>query len=130
MELIILKIIGCSAVLIVFYYLFLGRERTFKFNRMFLLISLIFAYVVPFIQFENPFAKNSPANLIFGEANQNFQNVNLPIQESFDFGIILLWIYGAISIFLFFKFLFSVSKIILIKGEKRVYKNHKLLITE
>ena len=133
MELIILKIIGCSAVLIAFYYLFLGRERTFKFNRKYLLISLIFAYVVPFVpfvQFENPFTKNSPANLIFGEANQNFQNVNFPIQETFDFGIILLWIYGAITIFLFLKFLFSVSKILLIKGEKRVYKNHKLLITK
>lgn len=130
MELIILKIIGCSAVLIAFYYLFLGRERTFKFNRMFLLTSLIFAYIIPFVEFKLPFKKTSGTDLIFGEAGGNFQKATLSVQESFDFGIIFLCIYIAISIFLFLQFLFSVSKILLIKGEKRVYKNHKLLITD
>ena len=129
MELIILKIIGCSAVLIAFYYLFLGRERSFKFNRIFLLISLIFSYIVPFVQFKLPFKNTSGANLIFGEASQNFQKVNLPIRETLDFGIILLWIYSAISIFLLVKFIYSISKILLIKGEKRIYKNQKLLLT-
>lgn len=130
MELIVLKVIGCSAVLIVTYFLFLQKERTFMFNRMLLLTSLIFAYIVPFIQFESPFKNESSAKLIFGEASGNFKSVQLPVQESFDFGIILWWIYGAVSVFMLLRFIYSISKILLIKGEKRLYKNQKLLVTE
>lgn len=130
MELIVLKIIGCSLVLIAMYFLFLQQERTFKFNRMLLLTSLIFTYIVPFIQFQSPFKKESSAKLIFGEASGNFKSVQLPVQESFDFGIILWWIYGAVSVFMLLRFIYSFAKILLIKGEKRSYKNQKLLVTE
>lgn len=97
---------------------------------MLLLTSLIFAYIVPFIQFQSPFKKESSAKLIFIEASVNFKSVQLPVQESFDFGIILWWIYGAVSVFMLLRFIYSFAKILLIKGEKRSYKNQKLIVTE
>ncbi len=46
------------------------------------------------------------------------------------FGIILWGIYGAVSIFFLIKFVYSISKILLLKGEERLYKNRKLVVTE
>lgn len=130
MEIIILKIAACSGLLIGFYYLFLAAERTFKFNRIYLLISLVFAYCVPFIPFNLPFPKNSPANLIFGESAPNVAEVSSVVNPTFDFVQIFVWFYVAISGVLFGRFLYSLMKIVFFKGENRIYKNQKLLITE
>src|SRR5664280_3059326 len=45
----IIKTILCSAILILFYYLVLEREKIYRFNRFYLLFSIVFAFIVPLI---------------------------------------------------------------------------------
>ena len=49
METIILKIILCSGIVLGLYYLFLAKEKTFTFNRFYLLLGLVFSYSIPFV---------------------------------------------------------------------------------
>ena len=49
-----LKIVLVSALLLAVYYIFLEREKVLKFNRFYLLFSLVFAYAVPLISLTIP----------------------------------------------------------------------------
>ena len=130
METIILKIVLSSCLLIVFYYLFLERERIFKFNRIFLLSALVFAYAIPFIPFNIPFKTTGKTNLIIGEPLQNFQQINIAQASSIDWIKILLVVYAVISIFFLIKFIYAVLKIKFLKGEKRNYRFQNILIID
>lgn len=130
METLIFKIVISSCVLIGFYYLFLERERIFKFNRFFLVSSLIFAYAIPFIPFSISFKTTGKTNLIIGEPLQNFHHINIAQTSSFDWSKIFLILYLAISILFLIKFIYSIIKIKLLKGQKIKYKNQKILIID
>ena len=130
METIILKIVLSSCLLIGFYYLFLERERIFKFNRIFLLSALVFAYAIPFIPFNIPIKPTGKTNLIIGEPLQNFRQINTAQAISIDWIKILLVVYAVISIFFLIKFLYAVVKIKFLKGEKRNYKDENILIID
>ena len=128
METLILKIILSSSLLIGFYYLFLERERIFKFNRIFLLSALMFAYAIPFIPFNSPFNRTGKTNLIIGEPLQDFKQINIAQASSIDWIKILFVVYVGVSIFFLIKFIYSIFKIKLLKGEKRKYKNQNVVI--
>ncbi len=130
METLILKIVLSSCLLIGFYYLFLERERIFKFNRIFLLSALVFAYAIPFIPFNIPFKTAGETSLIIGEPLQNFQQINIAQASSIDWIKILLVVYAVISIFFLIKFIYAVVKIKFLKGEKRNYKDENILIID
>ncbi len=130
METLILKIVLSYCLLIGFYYLFLERERIFKFNRIFLLSALVFAYAIPFIPFNIPFKTTGKTKLIIGEPLQNFQQINIAQASSIDWIKILLVVYAVISIFFLIKFLYAVVKIKFLKGEKRNYKDENILIID
>ena len=130
METIILKIFLSSCLLIGFYYLFLERERIFKFNRIFLLSALVFAYAIPFIPFNIPFKPTGKTNLIIGEPLQNFRQINTAQAISIDWIKILLVVYAAVSIYFLVKFIYSIFKIKFLKGEKRNYRNQNILIID
>ena len=62
--------------LLVFYHLFLEREKMHQFNRFYLLFSIIISLVIPFIsieiiqEIENiPLATNFPIFILFRNAN-------------------------------------------------------------
>lgn len=130
METLILKIILSSCLLIGFYYLFLERERIFKFNRAFLVSSLMFAYAIPFIPFKTPFATTNKTNLIIGEPLQNLQQINIAQTSSFDWSKIFLILYLAISILFLIKFIYAIIKIKFLKGEKIRYKDQNIVIID
>ena len=130
METLILKIVLSSCLLIGFYYLFLERERIFKFNRIFLLSALVFAYAIPFIPFNIPFKTAGETSLIIGEPLQNFQQINIAQASSIDWIKIILLVYAVISIFFLIKFIYAVVKIKFLKGEKRNYKDENILIID
>lgn len=130
METLILKIIFSSCLLIGFYYLFLERERIFKFNRTYLLSALVFAYAIPFIPFNISFKTAGKTNLIIGEPLQNFQQINTAQASSIDWIKIILLVYAVISIFFLIKFIYAVVKIKFLKGEKRNYKDENILIID
>ncbi len=128
METVILKIILSSGLLIGFYYLFLERERIFQFNRFFLLTALAFAYLIPFIPFNSPFTTTGNSVLIVGEPLQELQQSNISNEANFNWIKIILILYGVISLYFLLKFIYSIVKIKLLKGEKRNYGNQRILI--
>jgi hypothetical protein len=99
METIILKTIICSGILLGFYYLFLAKERTFVFNRFFLIFCLVFSYTVPFIIIPTQ-QKAHVEKIIFGD-EKTLQTVSYsPIsgsEQSFDYISLLLTVYLLIS---------------------------------
>ena len=130
METLILKIILSSCLLIGFYYLFLERERIFKFNRAFLVSTLVFAYAIPFIPFNSPFVQKGQSNLIIGDPLQNFQQINIAQTSTLNWSKIFIILYLAISILFFIKFIYAIIKIKLLKGQKIKYKDQNILIID
>lgn len=130
MALLLFKIIACSSLLFLFYQLFLAREKTFIFNRIFLLSSLIFAYSIPFIAFNAPNFRQSKSNLIFGEVIPTFQAAPTSTPSSFNWENVFFTIYILISLLFLMKFIYSFTKIIFLRGEKRIYKNQKIKILD
>lgn len=130
METILFKIILSSVVLIGFYYLFLEKERIFKFNRSYLLIALVFSYIVPFIPIKNPWPIVAKSNLIVGEAVQDFQIGTITRTENVDWMSVLLIGYLLVSGFFLIKFFYSIFKIKFLKGEPINYRNQKIVIID
>lgn len=127
METVILKIIVISAALIGFYYLFLERDRTFRFNRMFLVGALAFSYLVPFITIMDPFQTENKASLIVGELTQHLPTHAVGA-ATFSWSQVITALYIVITIFFLFKFIYSISGILLLKGKRIKYKGYKILI--
>lgn len=126
---IVLKIILCSSLLLTVYYVFLQKEKMYGFNRFYLLFSLVFSYTVPFIsiQSEAPRSTNRLQKTI--EATQQVIDIT-PKQESFNL-MNLMWIaYGAVTLIFLIRTIISYLKIKNLKGEKMIYHNQNIIITE
>lgn len=132
MEIILLKIIVCSGVLLGLYYLFLAKEKTFIFNRFYLIFSLIFSLCIPFATIEtNQVKKEIPATVIVEEAGQPILEdpVNTA-NESIDYQSILLSTSFVITVFLLLKVVYSILKIKRLKGKNIIYQNRKVILLE
>ncbi|MFP3592201.1 M56 family metallopeptidase [Chryseobacterium sp. SIMBA_038] len=126
---IILKIILCSSLLVALYYLFLEKEKMHQFNRFYLIFSLVFSYVIPFITITTEFPKlNNNPQLIFEETAQ--QITLLPTkQESFNWMNVTWIVYGIVASILLLKAIISVLKIKNLKGKEINYLGQKIIIT-
>ncbi|MCW3169415.1 M56 family metallopeptidase [Chryseobacterium sp. 09-1422] len=132
METIILKTILCSAIVLGLYYLFLAKEKTFTFNRFYLLLGLIFSYSIPFLTIETEeIVKEKPTLVMEQEIpTQVLQNPILTQEETFDYSQFLLIIYFVISGIMILKMLYSVVKIKTLKGRKIIYKSRNVILLE
>ncbi|MCA6067282.1 M56 family metallopeptidase [Chryseobacterium sp. RG1] len=132
METIVLKIIICSGILLGCYHLFLAKEKTFVFNRFFLIFALVFSYGVPFITIKTQ--QKAPAEKIFFQNEEALQTVSysqIPAsQEAFDYTSLILPIYLLVAGILLCKLLFSIYKIKSLKGKKITYKSRTIKILE
>ena len=130
METLIFKIVLSSALLIAFYYLFLEKERSFKFNRSFLLSAVVFSYTVPFIPYNSPFKSYDNPQLIIGEGSLELNAASVNVAPSFDWMKILFIAYLLVSLFFLIKFIYSFLRLKFLKGEMRTHKNQKILILQ
>ncbi|MEN4762117.1 M56 family metallopeptidase [Chryseobacterium sp. C39-AII1] len=130
MILIFIKIILCSSLLIALYYLLLEKEKMYRFNRFFLISSLIFACIAPFIsiQTENP-KPISRSRIIVENATQQVLDLSQK-EENFNWINLIVAIYGIVTLFLLTKAIYSIFRIKKIKGKKIVYQNHNVVVTE
>lgn len=130
MTAIILKIILCSSIFIAIYYLFLEKERMHRFNRLYLLSSLLLSYTIPFVTITLPSQKPATTpQLIIEETAQ--QLVFIPQeQESFNWMNVVWGIYIIITLFLLLKSLFSLLAVKRISGEKYRYQGHNVIVTK
>jgi beta-lactamase regulating signal transducer with metallopeptidase domain len=131
MTAIILKIILCSSIFIAVYYLFLEKERMYRFNRWYLLSSILLSYIIPFINItiERPEAKIEPQTQIIIEETAQQMIFIQPEQESFNWMNVVWGVYAVITLFLLIKSLLALLAIRRIKGERRTYEHYNIILT-
>ncbi|HCR76284.1 MAG TPA: hypothetical protein DIW37_07795 [Chryseobacterium sp.] len=128
---IVLKIILCSGILLGLYYLLLEKEKTFTFNRFYLLFALVFSYTIPFLKIETKVTKVEENTSVFQEVSQYpVAEISAPIQETFDYEQLIIMIYTVISVLFLLKFIFSIIRLKKLKGEKIIYKNRTVVLLE
>ncbi|KAA0127512.1 hypothetical protein FY557_12900 [Chryseobacterium sp. SN22] len=126
---ILFKIILCSTLLIVFYYGVLQKEKMYRFNRIYLLFSLLFSYTVPFISISTEAPK--PVNRLQTAYETTQQILDLtPVQNGFNLINLTLIIYGIITFIFLSRVIVSFLKIKSLKGQKIIYQNQEVLVTE
>lgn len=135
MEDFLIKSILCQIVLFGLYYLFLEREKMHRFNRFFLLFSLAFSLVIPFltIEIQEEIAPISIQNQIVLEENQTlFQDVFA--EQSVDYSHLFLWsIYGLVTFVLSIRFaknLYQIKKRIRENPREKLEKATLVLVQE
>jgi hypothetical protein len=108
---IILKIILCSSIFIGIYYLFLEREKMYRFNRFYLLFSLIFSYVIPFISItiQLPEPENK-SQILFEDTAQQIILIQHE-QDSFNWMTLIWMIYGAITLSFLIRSMLSIRAV-------------------
>ncbi|MGU3376806.1 M56 family metallopeptidase [Chryseobacterium sp. M5A1_1a] len=127
---VIVKIILCSSLFIAVFYLFLEKEKIYRFNRFYLLSSLIFSYIIPFITITvQSVKKENKPRLLIEETTQQFL-LNHSEQAGFNWINILWFIYAIITLFLLIKSVLAFIKIQRIQGEKRTYHHYNIVLTE
>lgn len=130
MEIILFKIIAASTVFITLYYSFLARERTFKFNRFYLLFALVFSYAVPFITIQLPSINQSKNQLIFNEMQGVVVSQNQPAEATFNWETLLLSIYLVVTLFLFIKSIWAIIQIVKLKGYRMIINKLEVKVIE
>jgi hypothetical protein len=126
-----LKIVLVSALLLAVYYIFLEKEKVLKFNRFYLLFSLVFAYAVPFISLTIPNFEKSKPNLIIGNVvQQQAVFVSNVEQNNVDWMFLIPIIYVSVALLFLVKAIFSVYKILNLKGQNLMYQHQKIKILE
>ncbi|WP_343611034.1 M56 family metallopeptidase [Chryseobacterium oranimense] len=130
MLIIILKIILCSALCIAVYFLFLEKEKMYRFNRFYLLFSLLFSYVVPFISIavQVPEIENRPG-IVFEDTIQQIA-ITKTQQESFGWMPVIWIVYGLVSLFFLVRSLRSARAIRKLSGKRLIYQNYRVMVTD
>ncbi|MCJ8152982.1 M56 family metallopeptidase [Chryseobacterium sp. SSA4.19] len=126
---IIVKIILCSALLLTVYNLFLQKEKMYRFNRFYLLFSLLFSYAVPFVSVTAEMPKPIRKAQTIIESTQEILDLT-QTQQSFDWTILAWFIYGSGTLLLLARAIVSIIKIKRLKGKKIIYQNQNMIITE
>jgi hypothetical protein len=102
-------------LLYLFFIFFLGKDRMHKFNRFYLLTSLIFSFVVPLLtltvlipsfQVTNSFDVSN-----FQNSYIQLQTLTLQQESQFNFGRLIPYLYFSISSLLLIRFLFNLIRL-------------------
>ncbi len=124
-----LKVVLLSGLFYSIYYFLLSREKSFKFNRFYLLGTLLLSYLIPFIKIPVEGQKRVVVGELvevanFNQAAANINPTALTQSSSVDY---LLIFYAIITLILVLKFVFNLYSILRIKGNLVVFKGIRLL---
>ncbi len=134
----ILKMVLCSGLFLLFYFLFLQREKMHRFNRFYLLFAIATAFVIPLIPIPyfksavvNPVDQfiNLPATNITQHTLQTTPAATQPVNYLF---YCLLAGYLCITVFLLFRFIKNITALYhTIKNNNKIsYNGATLVLTE
>ena len=113
METYLFKFLLSSALLIGTYYLFLEREKTLKFNRFYLLASLFFSIIIPFLHYSSAAViSKEKSGLIIGQPLDISQKIT-ETASIFTFSNVILAIYILVASVLLLKFCIALRKLII-----------------
>lgn len=102
----------------------------FRFNRFYLLFALVFSYTIPFVKINLPTISQQKKELVFEEIQtQQFLQNSSQVSE-INWTNLALIIYGFVTVVLIIKALFSLFKIINLKGFDTVYENQNIRLIE
>ncbi|KQT24586.1 hypothetical protein ASG22_11365 [Chryseobacterium sp. Leaf405] len=126
---ILFKIILCSGLLLGLYYIFLAKEKTFTFNRFYLLFGLGFSYSIPFVTIEKEAPEGDKPTFVFETITQQpASEIMAPAKETFNYENLFIIVYAIVAVFFLLKFIYSIIKIKKLKGEKIIYNNKKIIL--
>lgn len=127
----IIKVVLCSALLMLAYKLFLEKEKTLKFNRIYLLISLVLPFVIPLISFDITVPALHP--LYHTMTNLEVPDLQItayanPVVEQNHYTSFLLIGYLTITLFLLFRMANSLKRIYREKSGSAIVPFHSAAI--
>ena len=132
----LIKVILCSALLLVTYKLLLEREKMHRFNRFYLLFSLLFSFIVPFISFKTPAAVFLPEESTFFKtvipaAATAVQHNTAIVEANHPFPVLPV-IYATVTVLLLFRFFVNLRSIVkaINGGSKIAYRNATLVLVD
>ena len=136
----IIKIILCSAMFLLVYFIFLEKEKMYRFSRFYLLFSIVFSLIVPSITIQ--IEKNAPLQTMsefISAPDEIISDTNLPQEISANATAtshlnkesVLLLVYCIITAFLLIMFIKNLFKIYSkIKGKEYVsYNSSRIILT-
>ncbi len=128
----------CLTVLLAVYFCILEKEKTYKFNRFYLLLGLIFSLLVPLIPI-SVYQEPEVLSLIPSQnetiIDQNAVSTSLVSVSKHQKGYltpIILSIYGIVVTYLLYRFIKNISIILLAAHRNKavVYKGAKLILIQ
>ncbi|RRJ93798.1 M56 family metallopeptidase [Flavobacterium macacae] len=128
---ILIKSTLCLFLLLGVYKLFLEKEKMSRFNRFYLLGSIVFSFVIPFLKFD--FAIETFQNAIIPNAIQVVQGETITITNETSIWPALFWIFhGIITSLFLFRFGKNLFEIIskIRTNPKEKYQNAILVLIE
>jgi bla regulator protein BlaR1 len=135
----IIKSILCSGILLMFYHLFLQKEKMHQFNRFYLLASIVFSLAIPLVSIELT-VQTPPAYIPIAELDNLTESqeatqpsAEIPIQantENYDGQQIMIRLYSAVSLVLLIRFIKNLLLIFRKKSGKPIkdYQHAKLVL--
>jgi len=140
----ILKTVLCSSLFLTVYAILLQQEKTYRFNRFYLLLSIVASLVIPLISIHLPIANSSfiatepvksnttllaITNFIEEDANiQPIDNNNI-VDNEWNWNAVALTFFSVVSSYLLLKFIYNFVHLQLLakKHEKQQFKNALLV---
>ena len=127
-----------SSLCLLFFYLFfiavLGKEKMHKYNRFYLIASLVFSFVVPLLSLPATISY-SPVNYIynvssFQESNYQFQILATQQESLFNFKRLIICFYLIITIILSVRFIVNLIRLEIIKSKNpsTEYEGYKMVL--
>lgn len=111
METYFFKMILCSSIFIGFYYLILERQKAHRFKRFYLLSSILFSMLVPFVSITYGVVKDVSSQLVIA-GGEGETLAPLVVKESlFSFENIIYGMYFLVTTILFVRFLISLNSL-------------------
>ncbi|WP_405608210.1 M56 family metallopeptidase [Polaribacter sp. Asnod1-A03] len=130
----LLKSATCLALLLAFYHLVLEREKMHNFNRIYLLSSILFSFLVPlYIIYIDvpPIVLQATETVPEIIATENYPTENI-IEESINYTKIFLGFYVFVSFILLIRFVRNLINILnkIKKNTKIAYQNSTLVLVD
>lgn len=131
----LIRSILCLAILLLVYLLFLEKEKMHRFNRWYLLTSIVFACILPLVSFDVsaeslPVLQNDYFQIIVSGYHQPDQTIKIP-KEPVDYLTPSLWIiYLAGAFLMFIRFTRNLYQLSVNAAQNKsvMYKGTKLVL--
>lgn len=134
----VLKVILCSTLFFIYYWLFLRDKQFHQYNRFYLIGISMLSWIIPFIKIgivTKTEIIQTPVILlanVVADNNTQFEQMVMEKSTAFDWNDILVTSFVLISIFFLMRFVFSIIKIIklLKKYPVQNYNGYQLIMTD